>query len=119
MIEGRPKRPSKRVLKSLAQVRLEPLCPQNLLCMTPQFFQTRARFLRASQQRFTDWGEANNHRRVGAALEEFHDLFVLMSSYYGRRRWISKAKPVWYRQQQLSHDACDRWLGHTPYGRTF
>jgi len=32
-------------------------------------------------QRFTDWGEAANHRIVGAGLEEFHDLFVLISSY--------------------------------------
>src|SRR6266705_1047260 len=87
--------------------------------MTPQFFQTRLKFLQASQQRFTDWGEADNHRRVGAALDEFHDLFVLMTSYYQRRRWISRAKPIWYRQTQLSNDRSDRWFGHTPYGRMF
>jgi hypothetical protein len=87
--------------------------------MSTQFFQTRARFLKASQQRFTDWGEANNYRRVGAALDEFHDLFVLISSCYGRLSWISRAKPIWYRQQQLSRDACDRWFGYTPYGRLF
>ena len=87
--------------------------------MSPQFFKTRARFLRASQQRFTDWREANNHRRVGAALSEFHDLFVLMSSYYPRQRWMYKPKPVWYRQEQLIRDRCDRWLGRTPYGRMF
>ncbi len=87
--------------------------------MTPQFFQTRARFLLASQQRFTDWGEANNHRRVGAALSEFHDLFILVSSYYGRLRWVSRKRPIWYRQRRLCNDACDRFLGHTPYGRMF
>ena len=87
--------------------------------MGPLFFQTRARFLHSSQQRFTDWGEANNHRRVGAALEEFYDLFVLMSSYYERVRWISRRKPVWYRQRQLVNDSCDRCIGHTPYGRMF
>ena len=87
--------------------------------MSPQFYQTRAQFLRASQQRFTDWSEADNHRRVGAALGEFHDLFVVMSSYYQRLRWMRKAKPIWYRQEQLSRDSCDRWLGHTPYGRMF
>lgn len=87
--------------------------------MNQQFFKTRSRFLKASQQRFTDWGEANNHRRVGAALTEFHDLFVVMSSYYARLRWMYKPKPVWYRREQLSRDACDRWLGHTPYGRMF
>ncbi len=87
--------------------------------MNPLFYQTRAQFLRASQQRFTGWGEANNHRRVGAALSEFHDLFVVMSSYYQRLRWITKPKPVWYRQEQLVRDRCDRLLGHTPYGRMF
>src|SRR3954469_15707454 len=87
--------------------------------MTPQYFKTRAKFLRASQQRFTDWHEANNHRRVGAALSEFHDLFVLMSSYYQRQRWMYKPKPIWYRQEQLSRDMCDRFLGRTPYGRMF
>ncbi len=65
--------------------------------MSPLFYQTRARFLRASQQRFTDWDEANNHRRVGAALSEFHNLFVVMSGYYQRLRWIKKPKPIWYR----------------------
>ena len=87
--------------------------------MTRQFFQTRLKFLQASQQRFTDWGEADNYRRVGGALDEFHDLFVLITSYYQRRRWTSKAKPIWYRQSQLSNDRCDRWFGHTPYGRMF
>jgi hypothetical protein len=89
------------------------------MAMSPQFFQTRARFLRASQQRFTNWGEANNHQRVGAALSEFHELFVVMTSYHQRLRWIRKPKPVWYRQQQLSRDRSDRWFGHTPYGRMF
>src|SRR5439155_5309537 len=82
--------------------------------MTRRFFQTRLKFLQASQQRFTDWGEADNYRRVGGALDEFHDLFVLITSYYQRRRWTSKAKPIWYRQSQLSNDRCDRWFGHTP-----
>lgn len=87
--------------------------------MTPQFFQTRAQFLRANRERFTDWGEATNHRITGAGLDEFHNLFILISSYYGRLRWVSKPKPIWYRQKQLSRDACDRWLGHTPYGKMF
>jgi len=87
--------------------------------MSPHFFQARLRFLKASRQRFTDWGEANNHRIVGASLDEFHGLFVLLSDYYGRRRWISRKRPVWYRQEQLSNDACDRWLGRTPYGKMF
>ncbi len=87
--------------------------------MTPNFFRMKARFLRDSQQRFTDWGEADNYRRVGAAIEEFYDLFVLMSSYYGRRQWMYRRKPVWYRQEQLSNDACDRLIGHTPYGKMF
>jgi hypothetical protein len=51
---------------------------------------------------------------VGAALTEFHNLFVVMSSYYQRLRWMYKPKPVWYRRKQLSKDACGRWLGHTP-----
>ncbi len=85
--------------------------------VSPLFYQTRARFLRASQQRFTDWGEANNHRRVGAALSEFHDLFVVMSSYYQRLRWIKKPKPIWYRQQELTRHLCDRLFGHAPHGR--
>ena len=87
--------------------------------MTSQFFQTRASFLRANRRRFSDWGEANNHRITGAGLEEFHNLFVLISSYEQRLRWISKTKPVWYRQEQLIRDACDRWLGRTPYGKQF
>jgi len=87
--------------------------------MTAQFFQTRFKFLQASQQRFTDWGEADNHRRVGAAIDEFHDLFVLITSFPQRLRWISRAKPVWYRRTQLSNDRADRWFGHTPYGRMF
>ena len=85
--------------------------------MGPQFFQTKANFLRASQQRFTDWGEANNHQRVGAAIEEFYSLFVVHSSYFQRLRWMRKPKPVWYRQAQLVADSCDRWLGKTPYGK--
>jgi len=87
--------------------------------MHSDLIQTKARFLRASEQRFTDWGEADNYRRVGAALDEFHDLFVVMSSFYERLRWIKKPKPIWYRQEQLSRDACDRFLGHTAYGRLF
>ena len=87
--------------------------------MTPQYFKTRARFLRHSQRRFTDWHEADNHRRVGAALSEFHDLFVLVSSYYQRRRWMYKPKPIWYRQEQLIRDRSDCWLGRSPYGRMF
>ena len=87
--------------------------------MSPQFFQTRLKFLHASQQRFTEWGEADNHRRVGAALEEFYDLFVLITSYYQRLHWIRRVRPIWYRQTQLSNDSCDRWLGLTPYGRLF
>ncbi len=87
--------------------------------MSPLFYQARAGFLRASQQRFTDWGEANNYRRVGAALSEFYDLFVVMSAYYQRLRWIAKPKPVWYRQEQLLRDSSDRCFGHTPYARMF
>ncbi len=87
--------------------------------MSPQFFQARAKYLKANQQRFTDWGEADNHRITGAGLDEFPDLFVLFSSYYGRLSWTRKPKSVWYRQQQLSHDACDRFLGRTPYGKMF
>ena len=87
--------------------------------MSPRFFQARGQFLRSSQQRFTDWGEANNYRRVGGALGEFHDLFVGMSSYYQRLRWINRPTPVWYRQAQLLRDQSDRWFGHTPYGRRF
>lgn len=86
--------------------------------MSPQFYQTRVRFLRASQRRFTGWGEAANHRRVGAALGEFHDLFV-GASYFQRLRWVKRSKPIWYRQKQLLRDSSDRWLGHTPYGRMF
>jgi hypothetical protein len=87
--------------------------------MSAEFFKTRTRFLRASQQRFKDWGEDNNHQRVGGALSEFHDLFVVISSYYQRLRWIKKPKPIWYRQEQLLKDSSDRWFGHTPYGRMF
>jgi hypothetical protein len=87
--------------------------------VSADFFQARARFLKANRERFTEWGEANNHRIVGADLDEFHSLFVLMCAYYGRLRWISKRKPVWYRREQLSADACDRWFGHTPYGKMF
>lgn len=87
--------------------------------MCPQLFNTRANFLRVSQQRFTDWGEADNHRRVGAAISEFHDLFVLMTSYHGRRHWLERKKPIWYRQKQLCDDSSDRFLGRTPYGKKF
>jgi hypothetical protein len=87
--------------------------------MRQSFLEAKVNFLRASQRRFTDWGEANNHRRIGAAIEEFYDLFVVSSSYYQRVRWIHGAKPVWYRQAQLSADSCDRWLGQTPYGKMF
>jgi hypothetical protein len=80
--------------------------------VTVHFFQTRARFLKANQQRFAEWGEANNHRITGAGLDEFHDLFVLFSRYYGRLGWFSKRRPVWYRQEQLSRDAVARLLRH-------
>ena len=75
--------------------------------------------MKANQQRFTDWGEAANHRIVGAGLEEFHDLFVLISSYHQRLRWVSRQRPIWYRQEQLNADTCDRFLGRTPYGKMF
>ena len=81
------------------------------------FFQTKHKFLRASQERFTSWGEANNYRRVGAAIEEFYDLFVIHSSYFQRLRWIRKPKPVRYRQEQIIADSIDRWFGKTPYGK--
>jgi hypothetical protein len=42
-----------------------------------------------------------------------------MPSYYQRLRCMSRPKAVWYRREQLSKDACDRWMGHTPYGRMF
>jgi len=87
--------------------------------MSPLFYQTKRNFLRASQERFTDWGEADNNRRVGAAIEEFHDLFVVYSSYFQRIHWMRKPKPVWYRQAQMSADMCDRFLGKTPYGKMF
>jgi hypothetical protein len=48
--------------------------------MSPLFFQTRLRFLKANQKRFTGWGEANNHRIASASLEEFRDLFVEFST---------------------------------------
>ena len=87
--------------------------------MNPQFFQTRASFFMANRQRFSGWGEANNYRITGAGLEEFHNLFILISSYEQRLRWISKRRPVWYRREQLTRDACDRWLGRSPYGKRF
>ncbi len=49
----------------------------------------------------------------------FHDLFLLMSSYYQRLQWNKKPKPIWYRQEQLIRDRCDRRFGHTPYDRMF
>jgi hypothetical protein len=81
--------------------------------------QTRAKFLRASRKRFADWGEANNHRQVGGALSEFHELFVVDASFYERLRWIQGKKPIYYRQAQLVEDVCDRMLGRTPYGKMF
>jgi len=81
--------------------------------------QTRGKFLRASRKRFADWGEANNHRQVGGAISEFHEIFVVHSSYYERLRWIRGKKPLYYRQAQLGQDMCDRFLGHTPYGKMF
>jgi hypothetical protein len=87
--------------------------------MNPPFFQTRAKFLKANRERFAGWGEANNHRITGAGLDEFHDLFVSMCSYYQRLSWISEKRPIWYRRAQLSNDTCDRWLGQTPYGKMF
>jgi hypothetical protein len=87
--------------------------------MNPLFYQTQARFLQASRKRFADWGEANNHRQVGGALSEFHDLFVVGSSYDGRLRWAREKKPIYYRQAQLVEDTCDRMLGRTPYGKMF
>ena len=87
--------------------------------MSEIFFETRAKFLQASRKRFAGWGEANNHRQTGAAIEEFHDLFVIASSYCDRLRWMHKPKPIWYRQQQLNRDRCDQWIGHTPYGKMF
>lgn len=83
------------------------------------FYQTRAKFLRASRKRFADWGETNNHRQVGGAIAEFHELFVVYSSYYERLRWIRGKKPIYYRQAQLGEATCDRMLGRTPYGRMF
>jgi hypothetical protein len=87
--------------------------------MTPQFFQTRARFLQSSRERFSEWGEANNHRIVGASMSEFFDLFVGICDYYGRLKWISPKRPIWYRHEQLVNDQCDRFLGRTPYGKMF
>jgi len=87
--------------------------------MSPKFFRTRAKFLKANQERFADWGEADNHQITGAGLDEFHSLFVATSSYYSRMSWIYKPKPTWYRLEQLSTDSCDRWLGRTPYGKMF
>jgi hypothetical protein len=87
--------------------------------MNPLVYQTRAKFLQASRKRFADWGEANNHRQVGGAISEFHELFVVYSSYYGRLRWIRGKKPIYYRQRQVIEDGCDRMLGRTPYGKMF
>ena len=87
--------------------------------MTSLFYQTQARFLQASKKRFANWGEANNHRQVGGAISEFHELFVVYSSYYGRLRWIRGKKPIYYRQRQVIEDGCDRMLGRTPYGKMF
>ena len=87
--------------------------------MSPLFYQTQAKFLQASRKRFADWGEASNHRQVGGAISEFHDLFVVTSSCYERLRWIHRKRPIWYRQRQLIEDGCDRMLGRTPYGKMF
>ena len=87
--------------------------------MNPLFNQTRAKFLQASRKRFADWGEANNHRQVGGAMSEFHELFVVGSSYYERLRWIRREKPTYYREAQLVKDMCDRMLGRTPFGKMF
>ena len=87
--------------------------------MNPLFYQTRARFLQASRKRFAGWGEANNHRQVGGAMSEFHELFVVASSSYGRLRWVRRKKPIYYRRAQLGEDTCDRTLGRTPYGKMF
>ena len=81
--------------------------------------QTRAKFLQASRRRFADWGEASNHRQVGGAISEFHELFVVASSYNERLRWIRRKKPIYYRQEQLGEGICDRMLGRTPYGKMF
>jgi hypothetical protein len=90
-----------------------------LFGLTAFFNQTRARFLHASRKRFADWGEANNHRQVGGAISEFHELFAVHSSYYARLRWIRARKSIYYRQAQLAEDLCDRMLGRTPYGKMF
>jgi hypothetical protein len=87
--------------------------------MSPQIFKTRAKFLKANQKRFTDWGEADNHRITGAGLDEFHSLFVATSSYDQRLRWMAGPKSIWYRQEQLSRDTSDRWFGRSPYGKLF
>ena len=87
--------------------------------MGPLFYQTRARFLQASRKRFAGWGEAHNHRQVGAALSEFHELFVVHTSRYGRLRWALAKRPIYYRQAQLGDALCDRLLGRTPYGKMF
>ena len=74
--------------------------------------------MQASKKRFADWGEATNHRQVGGAISEFHDLFVVHSSSYDRQRWFPKKKPIYYRQHQLRQDSLDRMvLGRTPYGK--
>ena len=87
--------------------------------MNPLFSQTQAKFLQASRKRFADWGEADNHRHVGGAISEFHELFVVDSSYYERLRWIRGKKPIYYRQARLVEDRCDRMLGRTPCGKMF
>ena len=87
--------------------------------MNPLFYQTQAKFLRASRKRFADWGEANNHRQMGSAISEFNALFVVNSSCYERLRWVRRKKPIYYRQRQLTEDCCDRMLGRTPYGKMF
>lgn len=87
--------------------------------MNPLYYQTRARFLQASRKRFADWSEANNHRQVGGAMSEFHDLFVVGSSYYERLRWIYGKRPIYYRRAQLVENTCDRILGRTLYGKMF
>jgi len=87
--------------------------------MNRAFFQTQARFLMANRRRFIDWAEGDNHQITGAGLDEFHNLFVLITPYYQRLSWIARRRPVWYRQAQMSLDASDRCFGLSPYRKMF
>jgi hypothetical protein len=58
----------------------------------PLYYQAKRDFLHASQKRFTEWGEANNHQRVGAAIQEFHDLFVVYSFLLATKTMGPKTK---------------------------